>query len=448
MVGFFRKLVVPVYDNSFFPYLLRKPALTFYVVVIFCVNFLSGIYSPTAMASSITEDSIIEETNNERAAYGLSILSANSQLTAAAYAKAQDIFEYQYWSHYGPEGQTPWDFILSSGYDYVYAGENLAKGFSSSEALMSAWMASKSHRENIINANYSDIGVAVVSGDLQGSNVILVVQMFGSLVATPPALPVTSQLGASAASQIEILYPSNDTLTSDNLMEVRGQSSVNISTIDVLDNSNSAGTVICEDGIWNYRPEAHWSEGAHDVSAVAEDTTTSDSVHFDVDTTSPIIIDSSLNVERISNSDLNISVEVQGEPDVVSLVSGNLTQDMSTSGSDYSLQIALSDISENANTQILASDVAGNLAVLDITSNISELRDTEQSPLVVGSLGGSSARSFNLVVLAVLAVLFIIDGYFLIKLNIFTTRGKTLFPMALCILIIIVGIFAKQGVIS
>jgi hypothetical protein len=131
-------------------------------------------------ATDISPSRVIELTNDQRQSSGLGTLTYNDRLAVAAAAKAQDMMAKGYWAHFGPSGETPWGFILSSGYQYEYAGENLAKNFMDSGAVVNAWMASESHRANILNNNYKEIGVAILNGNLAGEDTTLVVQMFGS----------------------------------------------------------------------------------------------------------------------------------------------------------------------------------------------------------------------------------------------------------------------------
>jgi len=100
------------------------------------------------------------------------------------------MFKNKYFSHYSPTGISPWDWIDKSGYDYYYAGENLAMNFLDTEEVIKGWLNSPSHRENLLNKDYKDMGIAVVSGDFnnEGINRILVVQMFGSKA--KPSIPV------------------------------------------------------------------------------------------------------------------------------------------------------------------------------------------------------------------------------------------------------------------
>ncbi|MFA7654782.1 MAG: CAP domain-containing protein, partial [Candidatus Dojkabacteria bacterium] len=175
-------LFVPTKKNNYKPHLLRKVAIVCYSIILVLVNGFGGLLGVGyAQASTITAENIINLTNSERIAWGLNTLQPNSQLSAAALAKANNMFEEQYWDHFGPNGESPWQFIRAAGYDYVYAGENLGKGFRTAEGLHEAWMASPTHKENVISRNYKDIGVAVVDGILLGKQTTLVVQMFGNL---------------------------------------------------------------------------------------------------------------------------------------------------------------------------------------------------------------------------------------------------------------------------
>lgn len=131
-------------------------------------------------ATNIHMQQLLEETNKQRVAHGLSQLTYSSELSQAAVKKATDMFASGYWAHTGPAGKTPWDFIMASGYQYTLAGENLAKNFSTSQGVVNAWMESASHRDNILKSGYKDVGFAVVNGVLNGEETTLVVQMFGS----------------------------------------------------------------------------------------------------------------------------------------------------------------------------------------------------------------------------------------------------------------------------
>lgn len=177
---------------------------------------LIGIYRPGVLgtSSSITVEKIIEETNIERQKSGLSPLRANPALSQAAGEKAANMFAENYWAHYSPSGKDPWGFIKGAGYKFTHAGENLAKNFSVSEDVVVAWMNSPTHRENILNPNYQEIGIAVEDGVLQGQKTTLVVQMFGkpveAVALAPPAkaevplMPKSNSLSVAGSSMTNL----------------------------------------------------------------------------------------------------------------------------------------------------------------------------------------------------------------------------------------------------
>ncbi len=131
-------------------------------------------------ATDMRVDDLVKYTNQERVARGLTPLTVNTQLSAAAAQKAKDMFADNYWAHNSPKGKTPWVFVQASGYQYSLAGENLAKNFNDSKGVVAAWMASPSHKENLVKPDYRDIGFAIMNGTLNGEETTLVVQMFGT----------------------------------------------------------------------------------------------------------------------------------------------------------------------------------------------------------------------------------------------------------------------------
>lgn len=180
-----RHLFIPGHHNNHHPAASSHAALTGYLVVTvvaFVVLRNIGMQTGNVLgfATDISPSRVVELTNSQRQSAGLSSLAYNSQLAQAAAAKAQDMIAKGYWAHFGPSGETPWGFILNAGYQYEYAGENLAKNFMDSGAVVDAWMRSETHRANIMNENYSEIGVAILDGSLSGEDTTLVVQMFGS----------------------------------------------------------------------------------------------------------------------------------------------------------------------------------------------------------------------------------------------------------------------------
>lgn len=121
-------------------------------------------------ATNVSTYSLLQDTNIQRSQNGKSALSLNNQLSQAAQAKANDMVARDYWSHVTPDGKQPWQFIANTGYLYVSAGENLAYGFSTSSSTVAGWMNSPSHRANILNADYLEVGFGIAnSANFQGT---------------------------------------------------------------------------------------------------------------------------------------------------------------------------------------------------------------------------------------------------------------------------------------
>ena len=130
--------------------------------------------------AAVVQGDIIAFTNIERAHSELHSLTENTILDRAAQAKANDMASLGYFSHTGPDGQPPWHWFVEAGYDYHYAGENLAVRFNDSQEVVNAWMASPTHKANIVKAQYTEIGIGVADGVYQGQPVTFVVQFFGA----------------------------------------------------------------------------------------------------------------------------------------------------------------------------------------------------------------------------------------------------------------------------
>ena len=138
-------------------------------------------------ATDIRLEQLLSFTNEKRREAGLSSLVLNGQLSQAAAGKAADMFAKNYWAHISPTGTTPWEFIVRNNYQYIYAGENLAKSFDKSNEVVTAWMNSPTHRANIMKKEYTEIGIGIANGSLNGEETTLVVQEFGSRGRTLPA---------------------------------------------------------------------------------------------------------------------------------------------------------------------------------------------------------------------------------------------------------------------
>lgn len=176
---------IPHKDTHKKAHLISWEGLAIYILIFILLQVSFSIVSYTkpgvlGITANIDQKTIIELTNAERKKMGLPEVTENEALDKAAVLKAQNMFAENYWAHFAPSGKTPWDFILGAGYKFTYAGENLAKNFYNSDEVVKAWMASPTHRDNLLNPKYREIGIAVVEGTLNGQKTTLVVQEFGT----------------------------------------------------------------------------------------------------------------------------------------------------------------------------------------------------------------------------------------------------------------------------
>src|SRR5258708_7038210 len=182
-------------------HLISSKALIVYILLFVCVQWglksVNAVHSGVlGISSSVDQKELIRLTNVERQKAGLGEVTEDSRLDQAALEKGKNMFAENYWAHFSPSGKDPWGFINGAGYKFTYAGENLARNFYNSPEVVTAWMASPTHKENIVNPHYQDVGMAVLEGTLNGQKTILVVQEFGS------AAEYTAQTTPSSTPQI------------------------------------------------------------------------------------------------------------------------------------------------------------------------------------------------------------------------------------------------------
>lgn len=201
-------LIAPTKLNNFKAYSLR---IWFLVPV---TSLLVGLHGVTIYSgwqrlqvkgsfSDLTPAEIVRLTNKQRQEAGLNTLRSSPLLAEAAQAKAESMIEAEVFDHYyqDEESQTtvsPWQFVDEQDYEFFFAGENLGKDFFRSTDLVQAWMDSPTHRDNLLNPDYTEIGVAVIIGPyLEKQETSLIVQLFATpmeeaLAANPDLLPDNS----------------------------------------------------------------------------------------------------------------------------------------------------------------------------------------------------------------------------------------------------------------
>lgn len=122
------------------------------------------LYIPQLDASVTSfESEVVRLVNEIRRQNGLSPLKENWELSRVARYKSQDMLDRGYFAHNSPTYGTPFQMIHSFGLSFRTAGENIAKGYSTPQAVVNGWMNSSGHRANILNASYTQIGVGYVA---------------------------------------------------------------------------------------------------------------------------------------------------------------------------------------------------------------------------------------------------------------------------------------------
>ncbi|MED4780108.1 CAP domain-containing protein [Brevibacillus choshinensis] len=114
-------------------------------------------------ASSVMKQ-VADLVNQERAKAGLKPLELDASLNKVAQAKAADMSNNNYFDHTSPTYGSPFDMMKQFGVSYMTAGENIAMGQHTADEVMTQWMNSEGHRQNIMNPSFTKIGVGFVNG--------------------------------------------------------------------------------------------------------------------------------------------------------------------------------------------------------------------------------------------------------------------------------------------
>lgn len=193
--------VVPHKANQFRPHAIRRYGIAAILVfVLLAQGIYNGVTSGNILGTQaqITSVGLLAATNQARADDNEAPLSLNAELSKAARLKVKSMFDQQYWAHVAPDGTTPWHWFNEVEYSYAEAGENLAKNFTTSSSTISAWLASPSHRANVLKSDYKDVGFAIMDGVLDGKQTTLVVALYG----TPEQTAVQGALASTQVSNV------------------------------------------------------------------------------------------------------------------------------------------------------------------------------------------------------------------------------------------------------
>ncbi len=186
--GLLEDLFIPSRFNNFKPQALHPKRIAFYsisailfkaiLVITVMVLPIEAWLTPNILVEQSKK--IISLTNTLRQNANLALLTESPLLNQAAYQKAENMLLNQYFAHTGPDKKTLADWLKLVKYNYTVAGENLAMGFTSPEAVVNGWTRSQTHFKNMTDPDFKEIGVGMVSGLYTGVNTTLVAQYFGS----------------------------------------------------------------------------------------------------------------------------------------------------------------------------------------------------------------------------------------------------------------------------
>lgn len=210
----FIHLFIPHEGNDYRPRLLQRVGMVglFGLVVLsFTAANMQALLWQTSdyLVGAVLPAVVVDLTNKERKTLSLPPVSRNAVLDAAAQLKADDMAKNSYFSHESPTGVTPWHWFEVAGYPFVHAGENLAVYFTDSDEVVDAWMKSPTHRANIVNSQYREIGIGTARGVYKGYETVFVVQLFGAralpavaVVTNPPAVVANNNLPPATAAPL------------------------------------------------------------------------------------------------------------------------------------------------------------------------------------------------------------------------------------------------------
>lgn len=186
MKKFLEKIVhtiIPHKKNDNIPHILKEEfifVLVVFVGVLFYFNQNNfNLLKNLNLTAAVYPAVLADLTNQDRINSGVGKLTWNTNLEKAAKLKAEDMLKNGYFAHTSPTGITPWFWLKEANYNFVYAGENLAVDFTESVNVENAWLNSPKHRENVLNSNFTEIGIATVDGIFEGKQTTFVVEFFG-----------------------------------------------------------------------------------------------------------------------------------------------------------------------------------------------------------------------------------------------------------------------------
>ncbi len=399
-----KDLLIPTPRNNYRALLLKAESLSIFIVILISTNLIYPLL-PFAkqIQAEVDSNSIVYLHNRERAKYNLPSLILDSKLIKSALSKAHAMMESNCWSHYCPDNTSPWKYFQEAGYEYQVAGENLAEGFYDNQTMMKAWMNSKTHKENVIKPEFTEMGVGVLSGTFQDkSDNSLVVVHFGKPI-TENIVSPESQMSSTEPSNFEaqgigIVSPLQNLMTNDPNISVKGLAFSNIASVDIYINGALQARVPVIAGEFQFTPPQDWDgfpEGENTlefqgVAAEGEYVTEKLKLNFSIDTKPPRISDKDLTLVGFQRLDSTLVEMKLSVPEDVASLALRLSNEKTIYGQRdqgyFTFKLEDTNL-QNQSVRIESTDVAGNVFSTDIS-----LRGIYESYLESLNVLGATAR--------------------------------------------------------
>lgn len=424
----------------------RLKLLSVLAIVTIVFNALAAPAAISA-ARTITPQNLLELHNSQRRAAGLPPLKMNNTLAVSAQRKAQIMLETNCWSHYCPVGKEPWDFFKESGYSYRIAGENLAEGFFSAESVITAWMNSPSHKENIMRDGYEEVGFGIIQGDFQGRNNNIIIAVHFAAPLTPKVEGVTN--GNELISP-QILSPQEGQAFNTNNILVSG-TAPEATEVKLFNRGEPLATIDANEG--SFTTNQYFGEGNYTLSAqsrVGERSATSEAVRFSVDQTGDPISSSSIVFNNVDSLQSNLLIN-QPNLHLVQIVVAGTTYTLTTNDiNTWQASIPNELIMRGESIKVTTEDEAGNtwsgeISGLEVKAKLNNAlirSNTEDSGRVISA---ELKLQGNIFFIGSMLVFFLIDYFRLRDTGLTRKRGHVhlhIGIIAIAVIILLAGTFS------
>lgn len=181
---FLKQHFVPHKGNDYTPHVFREASVAaiLIVLIVLVVSSHRSYFTlhNTPQGAAVISSVLVDLTNESRQAHQVPLLQKSTLLESSAALKAEDMVKYGYFAHVSPEGKNPWYWFSTVGYNFSYAGENLAVDFTETTDVENALLNSPTHRANILGTQFTEVGIATRDGMYQGKPTTFVVEHFGT----------------------------------------------------------------------------------------------------------------------------------------------------------------------------------------------------------------------------------------------------------------------------